>query len=156
VFPLREQIEVFLMAGNGRRSKKLAQPVLTTDGDLRGPELPDGPTVLPREQEWHPLILKMWEDLRRSPQAQRMGTDLDWDAALLTMIIADQALKTGKWATAAPEVRMRMNQFGDTPAARNSLKFDTPGADDLAAGVTSGSNIVDFSEMQRRRRRAVG
>ena len=89
------------MAGNGRRSKKLAQPVLTTDGDLRGPELPDGPTVLPREQEWHPLILKMWEDLRRSPQAQRMGTDLDWDAALLTMIIADQALKTGKWATAA-------------------------------------------------------
>ena len=140
------------MAGNSRVAKKPSKPVLTTDGELRGPELPDGPSVLPRGADWHPMVRKMYDDLRRSPQAQRMGTELDWDAALMTMFIADAAFKSGKWATAAPEIRARMNQFGDTPAARNALKFDAPGSDDLSASTAKGSNVIDMRTVDEWRR----
>lgn len=140
------------MAGNGRRTKRPVNPSLTSDGELRGFELPEGSTVLPKGADWHPLAKKIWNDWRKSPQAQRMGTELDWDSLLITMIQLDGALKSGKWGTAAPEIRIRFNQFGDTPAARNALKFDAPGADDLSASRGVGSNVIPMTKVTDWRR----
>lgn len=141
------------MAGNGRRAKKASVPVLKTDGEKRGFDLPDGPSVLPRQDDWHPLIPKMWEEWRVSPQAQRMGTQLDWYALLRTMIVWDTALKSNRWATAAPEIRQALAAFGETPASRQALKFDAPQADDLAASQARSANTIDLEAFKERRRR---
>jgi hypothetical protein len=141
------------MAGNTRKAKQSSIPVLKTDGELRGIDLPDGPSVLPRSAEWHPLIPKMWEEWRRSPQAQRMGTQLDWYALLRTMMVWDAALKSGKWGMAAPEIRQALALFGETPASRQALKFDAPKADDMAASAGSDSKMLDLEKFRERMKR---
>lgn len=106
-------------------------PVLKTDGELRGPDLP--PAEFFGMDRWVPVVEEHYRHWRSSPQAQRMGTDLDWDFLQQTMAIENEMYLTRRFATLGPEVRQRLNQLGDTPASRQSLKFDAPGADDMAA-----------------------
>ena len=143
------------MAGNGRKAKGGAVPLLKQDGQLRGRELGDPELLLGHNKQWNPQVLKYWQHIRTSPQAQRMGTELDWDYMEQTMVLLNLYYDNHRWELAA-ELRQRMAEFGFTPASRVRLKFDTPGADDLNASQGGGfSHRVDREDFMRRRR-AVG
>jgi hypothetical protein len=94
------------------------------DGDVRGPELPEG--VLDGES-WHPRTVQWWETWRRSPQAQ-MFTETDWDFLLDTALMHHTMWDKKRWEFAA-ELRLRAGKFGATPEDRMRLKMkvETPG-----------------------------
>ena len=116
------------MAGNGRRASKIAaMPLLSSPEEPVGPELPD---VRPDTgDEWLPVTRRWYEDLRRSPLAQRMGVGPDWDFVLDTALLKDDFKRSRKGrAILAAEIRQREAMIGVTPKARNDLKFDAPQA----------------------------
>lgn len=125
------------MAGRGQAPKPVLQresrtqarndaaTKLTSDGQVRGPELP--------EYDWHPRTLAWWDTWRRSPQAQVM-TPTDWDALMETAL-----LHTELWngdTKAAAEVRLRTAKFGATPEDRLRLKMQVDAEIDAAAKPT--------------------
>lgn len=138
------------MAGQGRRASKSQVPVLRADGRIRGRDLGDPAFLLgvdktrkgkdgkPVYKQWNPKVLQMWDNLRRSPQAQRMGTDLDWDYAEMMMVALNIFFETHRWEMLS-EVRQWMAKIGYSPADRNALKFDAPAPDDLAVGESHGA-----------------
>ncbi|KAA8831641.1 hypothetical protein EMO89_02645 [Bifidobacterium tissieri] len=127
------------MAGNGRRASKGQNPVLRADGKIRGRELGDPALLLGEDKQWNPKVLQMWDNLRRSPQAQRMGTDLDWDYGEVMMIALNIFFETHRWEMLS-EVRQWMAKIGYSPADRNALKFDAPAPDDLSVGPSGGDS----------------
>ena len=84
---------------------------LEKDGEIRGPELPDG--------DWHPRTIVWWDNWRRSPQAQHMAA-VDWDFMIDTAMMHSQ-MWNGDLKMAA-EVRIRVAKFGATPEDRLRLK----------------------------------
>lgn len=135
------------MAGQGRRAGKAQVPVLRADGRIRGRELGDPAFLLGADKQWNPKVLQMWDSLRRSPQAQRMGTDLDWDFAEMMMVALNIFFETHRWEMLS-EVRQWMAKIGYSPADRNALKFDAPAPDDLSVGVEHGNSgqAMDMDE----------
>lgn len=84
---------------------------LEKDGEIRGPELPEG--------DWHPRTIAWWDNWRRSSQAQHMG-QVDWDFMVDTAMM-HSAMWNGEMKMAA-EVRIRVAKFGATPEDRLRLK----------------------------------
>jgi hypothetical protein len=85
---------------------------LAADGELRGPELPEG--------DWHPRTVVWWDTWRRSAQAQVL-TPTDWDVLMETAL-----LHTELWngdTKAAAELRLRVAKFGATVEDRLRLKM---------------------------------
>lgn len=118
------------MAGRGpapkdpsQRRRRNADPVpaakVTPDGELRGPELPDG--VLPDGEDWHPRTLAWWDTWRRSAQAQTF-TATDWDFLLDTALMHHTMWLKGRWEFAS-ELRLRAAKFGATPEDRARLRI---------------------------------
>jgi len=113
------------MAGRGpapkdpaKRRRRNADPVPETvvaaDGELHGPDLPEG-------TEWHERTRAWWETWRRSPQAQAME-DTDWSFLLDTALMHHAMWSRGQWTLAA-EVRLRVAKFGATPEDRARLRM---------------------------------
>lgn len=139
------------MAGQGRRASRSGNTVLRADGVERGFDLPDGPTVLPKNGEWKPLSVRKWAIWRKCPMATRWD-ETDWYFALDTLILYNGALESGRWELFA-EVRQREAKLGITYADRQSMKFEVPEANDYAvhdANAAAARN--DFDEFRRRRR----
>lgn len=116
------------MAGRGpapkdpaTRRRRNADPVpksiVSTDGELRGPALPDDAIPEP----WHPRTLAWWTTWRRSPQAQTF-TDTDWDFLLDTALMHHTMWSKGRWEFAS-ELRLRAAKFGATPEDRARLRI---------------------------------
>jgi hypothetical protein len=85
---------------------------LAADGELRGPDLPEG--------DWHPRTVAWWDTWRRSAQAQVL-TPTDWDVLMETAL-----LHTELWngdTKAAAELRLRVAKFGATIEDRLRLKM---------------------------------
>jgi len=97
---------------------------LKADGTIRGPELPEG--------DWPAQTLTWWMNLRSSPMAQQWIA-ADWDALLDTAVL-HRELWSGDLKV-APEIRLRMQQFGVTPESRLRLRIsvDTETAEAKAA-----------------------
>lgn len=97
---------------------------VAADGDLRGPELPEG--VLD-DESWHPRTVQWWNTWRRSAQAQTF-TDTDWDFLLDTALMHHTMWSKQRWEFAA-ELRLRAAKFGATPEDRMRLKLkvEVPG-----------------------------
>lgn len=93
-----------------RRASELRR--LAPDGELRGPDLPEG--------DWSSRTLAWWETWRRSPQAQTFA-DTDWDFLIDTAYLHN-ALAQGDTGLAA-ELRIRVAKFGATPEDRMRLKI---------------------------------
>lgn len=113
---------------------------LTADGDLRGPDLPEG--------DWHPRTLAWWDTWRRSAQAQVM-TPTDWDSLMETAL-----LHTRLWNNdprVAAEVRLRVARFGATIEDRLRIKMQVDAEIDAAAPSTP----VIKSDRRRRLLKAV-
>lgn len=97
---------------NDTARRQAEMTLVAADGDLRGPDLPDG--------AWHPRTLDWWDTWRRSAQAQ-MLTPTDWDVLMETAI-----LHTELWngdTKVAPELRLRVAKFGATVEDRLRLKL---------------------------------
>lgn len=96
-----------------RRNRPERLTVLETDGQVHGPDLPDG-------VDWPDVTRDWWDTWRRSAQAQTF-TETDWsfllDTAVLHMDFWD-----GNRAV-APELRLRAAKFGATPEDRARLKI---------------------------------
>ena len=112
------------MAGRGpapkdpsqrRRMNKPEQfEVVTADGELHGPELPD-------THGWPAPTLAWWKTWRTCAQASKF-TETDWSFLLDTAVLhADFWL--GNRALAA-ELRLRAAKFGATPEDRARLKIE--------------------------------
>ncbi len=137
------------MAGHGpppaptkRRRNKDPEPervVVMADGELHGPELPQG--VLPDGEDWHPQTLALWDALRRNALLAD-EPDLGWQFLIDTALMHHTMWQKGRWEFAS-EVRLRVAKYGATPEDRLRLKvkIQTPeqamAEADTPAGTTS-------------------
>jgi hypothetical protein len=118
------------MAGTGKARKPVLQSetkqaareaetkVIEADGELRGPELPQG--------DWHPNTVAWYDHWRRSPQAQ-VFISTDWDFLAETAL-----LHTRLWygeTTMASELRLRVAKLGATAEDRTRLHISVEFAD---------------------------
>ncbi|MEU7039850.1 hypothetical protein AB0A77_02175 [Streptomyces varsoviensis] len=145
------------MAGRGpapkdpakRRRRNASEPetVVTTDDELRGPELPDD--VLPDDADWHPRTLQWWQTWRESPQASTF-IDTDWDFLIDTALLHHVMWTKGRWEFAS-EVRLRAAKYGATPEdrARLKLKVDDPTSRPQAP-VQRPDNVSDITSRRAR------
>lgn len=112
------------MGGNGpapknsaeRRRRNVTSPVqlITTDGQIRGLELPES-------HVWPVQTMAWWETWRRSPMAAKF-TDTDWSFLLDTAVLHAQ-FWLGDMSVAS-ELRLRSAKFGATPEDRARLKIE--------------------------------
>lgn len=110
------------MAGRGRAPRaedtKHGERVLRTfstihaDEVVRGPDLPAG--------DWPDATVALYEALRRSPMAQQWLT-VDW--LNLQDVMRLHAAYTQGELRHAPELRLRLGQYGVTPEARMRLRL---------------------------------
>jgi hypothetical protein len=145
------------MAGRGpapkdpskRRRRNATEPetVIVNDGELRGPELPEG--VLPGDEEWHPMTVNWWRTWRTSPMASTF-LDTDWAFLLDAALMHHTAWTKGKWEFLS-EVRMRSAKFGATPEdrARLKLKVDDPSAP-VSRPVSRTDGVTDINSRRAR------
>lgn len=124
------------MAGRGpapkdpaTRRRRNADPVptqaLTSDDELRGPDLPSD--ALPEGETWHSRTLAWWNTWRRSPQAQTF-TATDWDFLIDTALMHHTMWLRGRWEFAS-ELRLRAGKFGATPEDRMRLRLQVDAPD---------------------------
>lgn len=152
------------MAGRGpaqsshtRDRSGVERTTLVADGKLRGFALPRN-FVIDRKSgqpvKWHPATVRWWNHWRRSPQATRMLTQPDWDFLLDTALIHHWMWATGDFERAG-EVRLRVQQFGATPEARQRLRVDVmvdrPAPTE--AEVEADAPAANVSSIEDRRKR---
>jgi hypothetical protein len=94
-----------------RRSAEFT--TLPADGELRGPDLPDG--------DWHPRTLDWWQTWRRSPMAATF-IDADWSFLLDTAMLHSEMWQ-GETKHAA-EIRLRVGKLAGTPEDRLRLRME--------------------------------
>lgn len=140
------------MAGAGpapkeRRSRdrdNVSRDAIVADGQVRGFDLPEL-----AGEDWHPQTVALWEAWRRSPQAVRMVTDLDWHFLLDTMLMHHTMWAKGKWEFAA-EVRLRAAKFGVTPEDRLRLKLEVEVPEPYAIGEVKDANVTRIDSHRER------
>lgn len=99
-------------AREDRTQKRQAEFVhVSADGQVRGPELPDG--------DWPEATVAWWDTWRRSAQAQGFSPT-DWDFLLDTALL-HRALWLGDTRVAS-ELRLRLVKFGPTEDDRARLR----------------------------------
>lgn len=87
--------------------------VLTPDGSLHGPDLPDS-------IDWPDVTRSWWATWRKSPQAATF-TETDWSFLLDTAILHMEFWDGDR--SVAGELRLRAAKFGATPEDRMRLKI---------------------------------
>jgi len=86
---------------------------ISYDGELRGPELPDG--------DWHPRTLDWWTTWRKSPMAATF-IESDWSFLLDTAMLHSE-MWNGETKHAA-EIRLRVGKLAGTPEDRLRLRME--------------------------------
>lgn len=139
---------------------------IKSDGKLGGWPLPPAELALPRKpkaewadpevpehEEWHPMTVRWWENWRRSPQATRMTTDVDWDYMLDTALMHHVAwMSGGKNSERFGEIRVRVAAFGATYADRLRLRLEVEVPEEYAVGngAEGATNVASISDRRRR------
>lgn len=78
-----------------------------------------------------------------------MVTDVDWDFLLDTALVHHNMWKNGRWEF-ANEVRMRVAQFGATPAARRALNQEIEVPEQHPVGNAKSSNVTSIADRRKR------
>lgn len=107
-----------------RRARRNVDPNPTTRLQFKPcdpPDLPEG------DIDWHPRTRAWWRVWQRSPMAALMGEG-DWEYMLDTALMHHSMWAKHQWTLAA-EVRLRLAQFGATPADRLRLRIQWADAD---------------------------
>jgi hypothetical protein len=147
------------MAGQGRAPKPVRSrrndtarrdaemTELEADGELYGPELPEG--VLPDDAEWHPQTVALWDALRRLPLLKD-ELPLGWQFLLDTALMHNTMWSKGRWEFAS-EVRLRLAKYGATPEDRMRLKIKvTTPVDEVKRPTVSSENVSDIASRRAR------
>lgn len=93
--------------------RKAAVVIVQSDGQIHGPELPEG-------IDWPDATRDWWGTWRSAPQAQAF-TDTDWSFLLDTAILHMEFWDGDR--SVAGELRLRAAKFGATPEDRARLKM---------------------------------
>jgi len=113
----------------------------------------------PEKFDLEPMTKEWWKSIRSMPHCA-LWTESDWQFALATAIVADDAFRGKSGAQA--ELRQREKIMGTTIDARRALRIryidqaDTKDSSSSGRGSKSkGSSgkVVDFNERQARRQR---
>lgn len=143
-------------APSGTRSRERDNPVrelVKSDGKLGGFALLDD--MLPVDadgvrEQWHPATVRWWNNWRRSPQGVRMMTEPDWDYLFDTALLHHQMWQSGgKNSERAAEIRIRVAEFGSTPAARMRLRMEIDVPEEYPVG--NEGNVTSMSSERRKR-----
>lgn len=96
----------------------------TVEGEIEShpEERPMPDDLLPEGEEWHPGTRRWWKVWSESPLAKDLP-ESDWLTLADTAVIHNQFMRKRTF-TLAGELRLRMAQFGATPADRMRLKID--------------------------------
>lgn len=144
------------MAGRGpapkeshRRARRNTDPNPTTRLEFKPCEPPD----LPKAIDWHPMTVAWWKVWQESPMAELMGPT-DWSYLLDTALMHHAMWEKGAWTLAA-EVRLRVAQFGATPADRMRLRIQWADADDKDAKIPQTAPVPDRSSKRYGQLRAL-
>ena len=128
------------------RRRNILEPmtVVSVDGKVYGPELPD-------THDWPKATLAWWEIWRKCAQASTF-TETDW-AFLLDTAVLHADFWLGNRSVAA-ELRLRAAKFGATPEDRARLKLQVGNP----PAVASPGRLEPKSSQERRERllKAVG
>jgi hypothetical protein len=98
-----------------RRNKAAPATVLTPDGKVYGPELPE-------DFDWPDATLKWWEAWRTAAQASRF-TETDWSFLIDTAVLHAEFWLGNRNRSVAAELRLRAAKFGATPEDRARLRL---------------------------------
>lgn len=153
------------MAGRGpaqgahtRDRSGIDRVTLVADGRLRGMALPRNFVRDPKTgntMPWHPATVRWWNHWRKSPQATRMQTQPDWDFLLDTALMHHWMWTRGNFELAG-EVRLRVQQFGATPEARQRLRVDVtvdrpaPTEAEVETDDGPGGNVSSIDDRRKR------
>lgn len=149
-----------------RARDNVQREVIRADGKLGGFDLRDLPDEylplkaaknwadpeVPEHEEWHPATLRWWDNWRRSPQASRMVTDVDWDYLLDTALMHHRTWMSGGTNTERlAEIRIRLANFGATYADRLRLRLEIElPPEQHPAGKGSGATVTNIDDRRRR------
>jgi len=96
-----------------QRALEQSLTIVAADGELHGPDLPDG-------FEWPAVTVEWWETWRKSAQAGTF-TDTDWSFLIDTAVMHAEFWLGNR--SLAGELRLRVAKFGATPEDRMRLKI---------------------------------
>lgn len=114
----------------GKRSDVIPLRVITQSEQAEQP-------LLPADIDWHPQTIVWWHKLRES-ELSADWTTVDWSYLLETAFI-----HTKFWngdMKAASELRLRMANFGATPADRARLRIQVVTAEETEAKAKARAN----------------
>lgn len=156
-------------APSGRRQRERANRSVTAVkrvNRVHGPMLPKAEDVFEAEfdskldafvqPEWHPMTVKWWDSMRRSPLTTEAGPE-GWAFLLDTAMLHHKAWKGD--VRLMPEVRLRAAKFGVTPEdrARLGVAVESPEAPAKAAGARRAAEAkAGVSSLEERRKRIAG
>jgi len=98
-----------------RRNKAAPVTVLTADGKVYGPDLPD-------DYDWPDATREWWQTWRTSAQAQTFA-ETDWSFLLDTAVLHADFWLGDRSRSLEAELRLRVAKFGATPADRARLRW---------------------------------
>lgn len=122
------------------------------DGSLREDE--DGePIPVP----WHPQVVKWWEAFRRSPMAQRVVVDVQWESLLASMLAYQDVWTQGPKGrhSRLAEFRAVFTSFFITPGdlRRNGLEIEVPKADEEPKDESGKPTVAPVTSLEARKKR---
>ena len=151
------------MAGRGPAPKQTrarardnaVRDVIKSDGRIGGFDLPDDVLPIDKEtgerEQWHPQTVRWWNNWRESPQGTRMLTAVDWDYMLDTALMHHIAWESGgRNSERFAEIRIRVANFGATPADRLRLRQEIEVPEEYAVGNADASNVTSIEDRRRR------
>jgi hypothetical protein len=116
-----------------RRNRVAGARTLTIAHDVETPELPELP-----DWEWHPMTVRWWEDVWRSPMAPEYDPS-DVHGLYRLAVLVDQFWGQPSPATAG-EIRLQSQLYGLTPLDRRRLQWEIDRGDEAAQRTQQRSN----------------
>lgn len=103
-------------------------------------------------EQWHPAVVRWWEDWRRSPQAVTMATDADWHELLACARLYQDFYTRDRGRTmVASEIRQRMAKFGATHEDRLRLRLSLEMTEETPIGDPGDGATVSHLDDRRAR-----
>lgn len=114
----------------GKRSDVIPLRIITQEEKAEQP-------LLPADVDWHIQTITWWHKWRESALSQDF-TSMDWDYLLDTAMVHTRFWNGDQ--KAAAELRLRVANFGQTPADRARLRIQVITADETQAKADARKN----------------
>jgi hypothetical protein len=125
-----------------RREAEITTVQAAADGELHGPELP----ALADGEAWHPVTVRLWDDLRRNP-ILRHEPALTWAYLVDTAALHHRFWAYGELKHAA-EIRLRLAKVAATPEDRQRMKVKI--AQHVPGSTPTPANVSDIATRRAR------